>query len=110
MGSLAITASRLRDMNRWNLMRKSLVSFLSPSNLSGGFPSSHPHLGWSVVLYRSKILKGLSPVPRGFFPLAVDNLSGMVSLGSICEWILLALARGWLCLRLSQLFGSPLSP
>src|SRR5258707_15662501 len=45
MGSLAILASRLSDMNWWNLMRKSFVSFLSPSNFSGGFPSSHPHFG-----------------------------------------------------------------
>ncbi len=50
MGFLAILASRLSDMNWQNLIRKSFVSFLSPSNFSGGFPSSRPHFGWSVVV------------------------------------------------------------
>src|SRR5258707_14910751 len=45
IGSLVILASRFRDINWRNRMRKSLVSFLSPSNFSGGFPSSHPHFG-----------------------------------------------------------------
>src|SRR5258707_6456487 len=45
IGSLAMLASLLRDINCRNLMRKSFVSFLSPSNFSGGFPSSHPHFG-----------------------------------------------------------------
>src|SRR5216684_1360112 len=43
IGSLAILASRLRDINCQNLMRKLFVSFLSPLNFSGGFPSSCPH-------------------------------------------------------------------
>src|SRR5216684_3418732 len=45
IGSLAILASRFRDINWQNHMRKSLVSFLLPSNFSGGFPLSHPHFG-----------------------------------------------------------------
>src|SRR5258707_2664181 len=45
IGSLAMLASWLSDINWRNLMRKSFVSFLSPSNFSGGFPSSRPHFG-----------------------------------------------------------------
>src|SRR5258708_2353882 len=45
IGSLAMLVSRLRDMNCQNLIRKSFVLFLSPSNFSGGFPSSCPHFG-----------------------------------------------------------------
>ncbi len=90
-------------------MRKSLVLFLSLSNLSGGFPSSHPHFGWSVVVYRSDIPKGSSPVPHGLFPLAINDLLGIASSGSIWEWMLLALDGGWLCLLISAGVGSPLS-
>src|SRR5712692_11559950 len=68
IGSLAILASRLSDMNWRKHMRKSLVLFLSPSNFSGGFPSSRPHFGWSIVLSRFSMPKGSSPVPHSLFP------------------------------------------
>src|SRR5258708_19494956 len=109
MGSLAMAVSLLSDINWQNLIRKSFVSFLLPSNFSGGFPSSRPHWGWSVVVYRSSIPKGLSPVPHGVFPFAVDDHSAMVSSRSTFDWILLALEGGRLCLRISTGLGSPLS-
>ena|SRR5229473_3445368 len=110
MGSLAIAALRLSDINWQNHMRKLFVSFLSLSNLSGGFPSSHPHFGWSEVVCRSAIPKGLSPVPFSCFPLAIDDHSGIASSFSISDqMILLALEGGWLCLHISAGVGSPLS-
>ena len=105
-----IATSQLSDINWRNLMRKSLVSFLSPSNLSGRFPSSHPHLGWSVVVCRSAILKGSSPVPHGALSFAVDNCSGMASSCSISDLVMLpTLDGGLLCLCISAGVGSLLS-